>query len=234
MAPNKFEKQLKDTLEGRTIAPSKNAWSQLDTALQTQQDKRKYPFWWLGIAATFLGMFLAIYISKNNTNQTQTIVNEVKNEVIKPNKTNIIKDQPIVKEHIETPIEDKQKIKVKTKNVVANKVQNIKTESDLNSSEKKIQIIKKNEIIIPKNKEITNTVIVDESPSSIEAASLLEAAYSEVKANNNSYQTEKIDANSLLEEVEIKSEKSLKNRLFHAVKSGYETLKTTVVQRNNY
>ncbi|WGD35266.1 hypothetical protein [Olleya sp. YS] len=68
MAPNKFEKQLKDTLEGRTIAPSQKAWSQLDTALQTQQTKSKYTFWWLGIAATFLGVCLAIYISKNNSN----------------------------------------------------------------------------------------------------------------------------------------------------------------------
>ena len=238
MAPNKFEKHLKDTLERRTIVPSTNAWSQLDNALEAQKNKRKFPMWWLGIAATLVGVFLAILFIDNEVKQPDAIVDEVINEVITPNKINTIEKAPIVIEDTNEVEDVKEEIViVKKKKIVPKNTQNTtlvaSNNTENNIKEEFIQT-PNNAIIIPvKKEEITNIVVAEETVSSKEATLLLDEAYSAVKANQTTYKSEKIDANSLLEEVEIQSEKSLKNRLFHAVKSGFETVKTAVVERHN-
>ena len=42
-----------------------------------------------------------------------------------------------------------------------------------------------------------------------------------------------VDANSLLEEVEIDLEDSFRNKIFQTIKSSYKTVKTAVAERNN-
>ncbi|WP_397363634.1 hypothetical protein [Olleya sp. R77988] len=240
MAPNKFEKQLKDTLERRTIAPSKNAWSQLDDKLQEDQNKSKFPFWWLGIAATFLGVFLAVFIFNNEPDKIEIVIDELKKEIIVPNKSNDIKKEVIVEKQLdEITIKEISRTKITSKKVGDKKAKNnsvAQTNKTINNVVHYPKIIKSanNKSVIPSKKEVfVNAVIAEQNTSNKEASLLLDEAYAKVKTNQTTYKSEKVDANSLLEEVEIKSEKSLKNRLFHAVKSGYETLKTTVVQRNN-
>ena len=97
----------------------------------------------------------------------------------------------------------------------------------------------------PKNKEENNNQLNNqisentvaevskEQPSLDEANQLLENAMNQFSADDYKNVTEKINANDLLEEVEMTSEKSLKHRLFHVVKSGYETVKSTVVSNDN-
>ena len=41
MEPNKFEKHIKDTLEKRTIQPSKDAWNQLENKLNASTKQQK-------------------------------------------------------------------------------------------------------------------------------------------------------------------------------------------------
>ena len=65
-----------------------------------------------------------------------------------------------------------------------------------------------------------------------EADKLLEQALNQFKVEKYHTVTNQINAEDLLEEVEMASEKSLKHRLFHVVKSGYETVKSTVVSND--
>ena len=239
MAPNKFEKQLKDTLERRTIAPSKIAWSQLDTQLDVQKNKQKFPFWWFSIAATFLGVFLAIFIFNDKPDPINVVIEDVKNEILLPSEINQINKQNKVTKIITSPelVVDKVNVKPKNKAVInKNKatIQSVQAEksntvlvvNDKIKSEDKVTIASATNSEKPIDKTSQTTTITSE------ADLLLKEAYSDVQDNYNTYIPEKIDANSLLEDVEMKSEKSLKNRLFHAVKSGYETLKTTVAERD--
>lgn len=239
MAPNKFEKQLKDTLERRTIAPSKKAWSQLDMQLDVQKNRRKFPFWWFSIAATFLGVFMAVFIFNDKPDPINVVIEDVKNEILLPNKTNQINKQNKVTKTITSPELVVDKVNVKPKNeAVINKnkatIQSVQAEksntvlvvNDKIKSEDKVTIASATNSEKPIDKTSQTTTITSE------ADLLLKEAYSDVQDNYNTYIPEKIDANSLLEDVEMKSEKSLKNRLFHAVKSGYETLKTTVAERD--
>ncbi|MBN2868695.1 MAG: hypothetical protein JXK08_08500, partial [Flavobacteriaceae bacterium] len=80
-----------------------------------------------------------------------------------------------------------------------------------------------------------NTVaeVSKEQPTLDEANQLLENAINQFSVDDYKNVTEKINANDLLEEAEMTSEKSLKHRLFHVVKSGYETVKSTVVSSDN-
>ena len=239
MAPNKFEKQLKDTLERRTIAPSKIAWSQLDTQLDVQKNKQKFPFWWFSIAATFLGVFLAIFVFNDKPDPINVVIEDVKKEILLPSEINQINKQNKLTKIITSPELVVDKVNVKPKNkAVTNKnkatIQSVQAEksnvvlvvNDKIKPEDKATIASATNLEKPIDKTSQTTTITSE------ADLLLKEAYSDVQDNYNTYIPEKIDANSLLEDVEMKSEKSLKNRLFHAVKSGYETLKTTVAERD--
>ena len=248
MAPNKFEKQLKDTLERRTIAPSKTTWSQLDTLLDQRQDKRKVSFWWLSIAATLVGVCLTVFIFRNQSNTINEVVEEVKNEINIPRKIQAVQPDVIVnKKDAKSDVlneEQEQQYQVKKNNVVI--AQPTKKTVTINVVSENLKPVATEDEAIALNTATNNVVSnVNEEPQSVdtqiiknkiltnEADLLLDKAYAKVKATNTGYKSEKIDANSLLEEIEMTSEKSLKNRLFHAVKSGYETLRTTVVERDN-
>ena len=248
MAPNKFEKQLKDTLERRTIAPSKTTWSQLDRLLDQRQDKRKVSFWWLSIAATLVGVCLTVFIFRNQSNTINEVVEEVKNEINIPRKIQVVQPDVIVnKKDPKRDVlneEQEQQYQVKKNNVVITAPTKKATVINVASGNlKPIRLEDEGNALNTASKSVTSTV-VEQSQSvdtqiikskilTNEADLLLDKAYAKVKATNTGYKSEKIDANSLLEEIEMTSEKSLKNRLFHAVKSGYETLRTTVVERDN-
>ena len=121
MPPNKFEKQLKDTLERRTIAPSKTTWSQLDTLLDQRQDKRKVSFWWLSIAATVVGVCLTVFVFRNQSNTVNGLVEDVKNEIHIPRKTQPVQPDVIVnKEDAKSDVinEEQEQYQVKTTDVV--------------------------------------------------------------------------------------------------------------------
>lgn len=249
MAPNKFEKQLKDTLERRTIAPSKTTWSQLDTLLDQRQDKRKVSFWWLSIAATLVGVCLTVFIFRNQSNTINEVVEEVKNEINIPRKIQVVQSDVIVnKKDAKRDVlneEQEQQYQVKKNNVVITVPTKKATVINVASGNLKPTSLEaegnalntvSNSVTskVVAQSQSVDTQIIKSKILTNEADLLLDKAYAKVKATNTGgYKSEKIDANSLLEEIEMTSEKSLKNRLFHAVKSGYETLRTTVVERDN-
>ena len=240
MAPNKFEKKAKDVLERRTIAPSKDAWAQLNNKLEQSDKKRKLSVWWLGVAATLVGVMLAITLfNKDEVLPENTIVNQEKDQKSKEQPTitkNKIEDKveenlentPLVNtnDEVETP-----KLKTETpKTLVTNKKkkpeQHLATVNHKNKEENNNQLIN----------QMSENTVAEVSKKQInldEANQLLENAMNQFSADDYKNVTEKINANDLLEEVEMTSEKSLKHRLFHVVKSGYETVKSTVVSSDN-
>lgn len=88
MAPIKFEEQIKDKLEQRTVTPSVKAWSKLSEQLDAH-DKRskKVSFWWFGIAAS-IAVLVFVSISyfgqKDETSINDIIVKDDIKKVIQP------------------------------------------------------------------------------------------------------------------------------------------------------
>ena len=240
MAPNKFEKKAKDVLERRTIAPSKDAWVQLNNKLEQSDKKRKLSVWWLGVAATLVGVMLAITLfNKEEVLPENTIVNQEKNQQNKEKPTitkNKIEDK--IEENLENkPLvnvnEESENSKLKTeapKTLITNKKkkpeQHLATVNHKNKEENNNQL----------SSQISENTVAEVSKEQInldEANQLLENAMNQFSVDDYKNVTGKINANDLLEEVEMTSEKSLKHRLFHVVKSGYETVKSTVVSSDN-
>lgn len=84
MAPIKFEEQIKDKLEQRTIQPSNDAWDQLSKKLNTEDKKKsKRLFFYVGIAASIVGVFLfanVIFNSSENHRVLPTVVDAQEQE----------------------------------------------------------------------------------------------------------------------------------------------------------
>ncbi len=86
MAPIKFEENIKDKLEKRTLTPSSESWSKLSDRLDAEDNKSKKPiYWWLSIAAGLLIM-IAISVQFFNTDESESTLPQVVEE-------NVIEEQ---------------------------------------------------------------------------------------------------------------------------------------------
>lgn len=80
MAPIKFEENIKDKLEKRSLEPSADSWSKLSERLDIDEKKSKKPaLWWLGIAAS-LAILITVSIAMLNKNNSETINPQVVEE----------------------------------------------------------------------------------------------------------------------------------------------------------
>lgn len=257
MAPIKFEEQLKDKLEKRSIQPSQDAWNKLSERLDEVEDKQNNKgFWWLGIAAAIVGLMLAItFVFKSNTEIVEPTIVDTKKEnvietevlqnkeVLKDNNTVVteLKDETeskkiqtnntktqIDKTPLKTIVNQKQEAIIKeadAKNTAVANANTVKTTEVLSFEDQKVKdVVAQIQQLQKDNKEVTTE----------EIDALLEAAHKEItmqKLFNEA--TNKVDANALLQSVEDDLEQSFRAKVFDAIKSGYESVKTAVAERNN-
>ena len=260
MAPIKFEEQLKDKLEKRSLQPSADSWSKLSDRLDKEERQSKKPwFGWLSIAAGLI-LFLAIAIQVFGSKSAEEAKPELVNEDVKEQK--IDEKQPQFKEPntIDLALEE-ETIEVnekKSQSVDKPKIRNYKsavkkrpkkdiqfadTRAEDNSKlEQDPSQFHKSEIL---NKEaLINTEAVAKALGTIktentivtdkEVDSLLKVASKELFKNQLKKETSKtVDAKSLLEDVEEEMGQSFRSKVFEALKGSYETVKTAVAERNN-
>ncbi|MCF6296076.1 MAG: hypothetical protein L3J25_10365 [Flavobacteriaceae bacterium] len=254
MAPIKFEDFLKEKLEQRKLQPSTNAWEKLQSKLDTNQTKKNNkPFWWLGIAASFIGILIVTSVFFNNETDTTIVDTEeaiitIENET--PKIFNDVEQVAVEEPQVENPLINTKVQKVdinpvlqKQENQLINRNVNeavVQTETKANENQinKKESIdkaltfedLKLQEVVaqVQALKKANNVV------SDAEINALLDQAQKEIalhKLYNES--TKKVDANALLQGVEADLEQSFRVRAFKAIKSGYNYVKTTVAERNN-
>ena len=258
MAPIKFEENIKERLEKRTINPSDNAWNKLSNKLDEQEGKSNSKIiWWIGIAASLVGLFLV----------TTMFLDKDQNEIVLPTL-------------VETPIKDVIKLQEETS------VTNVVVEKELSTSNEKIMlpndsntslvkqkvtkkgITKRNESFKPKREVVGSNVIDDDKiqnknlinsngtindgsnqeivaqipeldknknivVTDSEIESLLESAQKDIALNKVKKESTKVvNANSLLQDVETDLEQSFRDKMFNTIISSYNTVKTSVVERN--
>lgn len=127
MAPIKFDEHIKDQLEQRSLSPSKDAWSKLDQRLDEHENKSKNKsFWWIGIAASFIGVLLVVsflFKDEEKTIETNVVVETKQYDVIDLEFIN--KEKAIIdtskKEQIVDVNEDKIDEKVNSKQSIETK-----------------------------------------------------------------------------------------------------------------
>jgi hypothetical protein len=258
MAPIKFEEQLKEKLEQRSIQPSKDAWAQLSDRLDEVEDKQNNKgFWWLGIAATIVGVLIALtFVFKSNTTIIEpTIVDTIDEPVINTNPVEtkeilMVGDAVVVEQKEETA--KKQVTKTPLKSVIKEKQKLLITETTdevVAETDTKSGLQEPNKASVESNPEIldfetqkVNEVVAkiqklqteNKEVTSEEIEALLVAAQKEItmqKLYNEATKT--VDADALLRSVEDDLEQSFRDKVFTAIKSGYESVRTAVAERNN-
>ena len=243
MAPNNIENSIKDKLEKRALTPSVDAWSKLSNKLDVQEKKQNNKaYWWLGIAASIIGVVFVVSQFLNDNTQEISIPKIADSpEVIQDEKSNAIvlenTDLNTVEDLSASPIEihDVKKVQdivtVVKKNELAEK-EAAKTTSivetprkELSFEEQKIQdVVAQVQIMKNENQEITDADIEQ----------LLIEAQKEIKLNRLNNETlNMVDANALLQDVEQELDQSFRSKVFEALKSSFDSVKTAVAQRND-
>ncbi len=254
MAPIKFEENIKDKLEKRELQPSADAWIKLSKRIGNQEKKRqKKSIWWLGLAASIVGIFL-VATQFFNTDSVENITPEI---VITPKVIKQEESNQVAIENIEI-IEEALNVNDSNKELEVNQIikKSTITESDLNknvvvvvlensvSKEKQektepINIIQENltfeaqkiQDVVAQVQALkeNNTIVTDEDINA-----LLEQAQKEIRLQQlYDKNTGVVDANLLLQDVEADLDQSFRNKVFEAIKASYGTVKTAVAQRNN-
>ena len=259
MAPIKFEENIKNKLENRVLQPSSQSWDELSNRLDKQEkNKSNKLFWWLGIAASIVGVvFVTSQFFNTNTNITNDSIivdNEIKlqdksqgDNVIVDNK---LEDKTLVVEEFQenkTPNLTQvslSKIEKEVSKVAKDVPENKKMIAQANFKNKvisekhienKLPNLSQEDIKVLtvvaeiKNMETQGNLVSDE-----DIEDLLKQAQKEILLQNiYNDSTKTVDANALLQDVEDDLDESFRTKVFEALKSSYKSVKTAVAQRNN-
>ncbi|WP_339893177.1 hypothetical protein [uncultured Algibacter sp.] len=254
MAPINFENNIKNKLDERRLKPSTDAWDKLSERLDNQDKKNnKKPYWWLGLAASIVGVLFIVSQFLNNETQVKDAPKIVDTqEIIQEKETNII------------ATENEIFVDVKDANVKVGKetTKKIETLKLVSPKEKKAFVASVNERkIISKEKTnaIAATAELPKKPVTFEEQkiqdvvaqvqylknenkvitdadieALLEEAQKEIMLNRlYNGTTGVVDAIALLQDVEAELDQSFRSKVFEALKSSYKSVKTAVAQRND-
>lgn len=260
MAPIKFEENIKDKLEQRTIQPSSDVWSKLSERLDAEPKKKKIGYWWLGIAASFVGLLIVssiLFSGDSGDNNAPVIVDDnTENTVNDAANNSVVNEEEVQK--IEIAIEQpeiKSEIPVKEITKLIKPEQKNKTESVVFTQQKdlqktKVESVAQQETIIATDinevkttedlkvdEVVTQILKLQEQKSTVtdaEIDALLKQAERELMSKRlYEASTQTVDAELLLLQVESDIDQSFRDRVFDALKSGYKKVKTAVAERNN-
>lgn len=261
MSPDNFDYNIKNKLEGRTIKPSEEAWNKLSEKLDTLERKRSNnTAWWLGIAASIVGVLFFVFKSfDDNTERITPIIvdtqEEIKNENVNDELQLKENDEKEELENNRSLVNAKNQSASETKNITNYSEQNaiipkeeviqisevvvaetnnepkeelqeeVKIEPNtLSFEDQKIQeIVAQIQNLGSDNREVTEE----------EIDQLLFQAEKQIQQKRLYDQSTKtVDANSLLQGVELELEESFRDKVLEALKSSYENVKVAVINRN--
>lgn len=248
MEPNKLETQIKEKLNSREIQPTEMAWDRLDAMLSVSEEKKTKRFSFLtskfiGIAASVL-VFLSVGLYFINQENTDIKVEEsvvVKEEI----KTNTSEENTTEVEEINSiTVQSEEQVAVTTNN----KPQTINKKSS-QSFNQNIQNNQKATVnpIINKNKEIeylgngdvaqkdlprieTRKEIVVSKPNNVNVDDLLASVENESK--NTKKPSVKVNANTLLSQVDGELEQSFRQKAINRISRNYQEVKLALANRN--
>ncbi|RKS00669.1 hypothetical protein [Flavobacterium sp. 102] len=243
MEPNNIEKQFRDKLNAREIQPSAQAWDRLDAMLSVAEEKKtRKPFGFLFIAASILvfvtlGLFL---FNQNGTevNPQNTIVGtETKIDTvqkgIEKNQNPIIEksqeQQVVINKFQSSPETEPNSLERSGKNQKTNTNQNqiikdkpIEFQNSSDVAQKDLpRIAEQKEIIVKKP-------IVLKSDESL-LADLDKSA----KQSTNQKSSLKVDAKSLLSQVDGEVEYTFREKMLQKINKNYQEVKVALANRNN-
>lgn len=245
-----WENNIKKTLEKRRIEPSAASWDSLANRLDVADKKKiKMPFWWMGIAASLIGVLLMTnaFFKDNPADAQKPVIVDVQKPVDKKLLT-----EPVSGQHLATESETVKNVEmteketsinqfIKDKNTLdlATPIQSTiaKTEKTATSEQVELEAEKQSfedkkvsEIVAQINEiKSQGQTVTDADIEALLLKAQKEITFQSVLKES----TMTVDANSLLQDVESELQQSFRNKIFEALKNSYETVKTAVAERNN-
>ena len=245
MGQNKLENQIREKLNSREIQPSAQAWDRLDAMLSVAEEKKtRRPFGFLFIAASITVLLTAgMYFFTQNGSQIQpkddVVATETKDTVQKP-----------VNE-IPTPIVEQKQVVVstetqnpKSQNTNNNQRVSINNQSTPNQKQSTNPLINRNKPIeylinssdvalkdLPKIRTGSQVVIVGAKEVKSDEA-LLAGLDNTAKQSTNKPSNVKVDAKSLLSQVDGELELTFREKVINKVSKNYKEIKVALANRN--
>ena len=243
MAPIKFEENIKDKLEKRTLEPSSQAWETLSKKMDSELgNSSKKTFLWLGIAASLVGVLVMVNVffeTIETVNQIPVLVDSEGKEI-----NNIQNNNPVEPEEVIVVTEDIYVAPetISKENIVRDKKPKM-SKNNLVKNTKKAEVEplqEPQEIINNLNLETslynTNLAQIEIQENNKKTKTDVDALLKKAQQNIADKTTKKaysIDAKSLLQDVEEDLEESFRAKVFETIKTNYKKVKTAVAQRND-
>jgi hypothetical protein len=250
MEPNKLETQIKEQLNAREIQPSEMAWDRLDAMLSVAEEKKTRRFSFLsfqsiGIAASVL---VLVSLGLFFFNQKETVVkpenNVVVNEEVKQNNskqnTNSIKGNTGIDnnglEGFDAQVKQRaNQQKEENKTIIAQSSKSFNQNNQktainpLINQEKEIQF-QNQEVIAQKElpQVDTRSTIVISKSTSVTIDDLLAST----SKKSESKPKIKINANSLLSQVDGELDQTFREKVINRVSKNYQEVKVALATRN--
>ncbi|MBD0836144.1 hypothetical protein [Aestuariibaculum suncheonense] len=237
MARTDFEKYMKEKLENRSMKPSPEAWNSLSKRLDENENaSSNKTYWWLGIAAGFIGILFTVSLFFKTNEVVPVIVNnpvktveEVQKDTLKNDVKKAVK--PVeefmeIKQNAILPKQEEPIEIVQEQPIITEEEQNANNQikKELSFEDQKVkEVIAKVNDLMTQNKEVTDDDI---------EALLLEAQRGINKQRIINQSTGVVDADALLQDVETELDQSFRSKVFEAIKTSFGTVKTAVAQRN--
>ena len=251
MAPNKVENQIKEQLNAREIQPTEMAWDRLDSMLSVAEAKsaKRSPFFsfrFIGIAASFL-VFLSIGIlyfnqksteikPENNVVVTEKENNSNSNDNSNNNEENI-NDIKVESQVAQTTNNEPSTIsnEPQTVNNKSSKGFNQNQKTPINSINNKEKIIpfKSSEAVVQNEqpKQVAQEKVVNPKPTYVNVDDLLASVEKQPKTSTK-VAAIKVDANSLLTEVDGELEQTFREKVISRIGKSYQNAKSALANRN--
>jgi hypothetical protein len=228
MKSNNIENIIREKLNSREIQPSNQAWDRLDAMLTLQEKpKKKSKFLYFSMAASVVALAIVLLVLNAKTKSLQIDVLPQSNSVVNnsetpKNESELKNNQDVVE--IEREVENlinAPKIPKNSVSIVPNEKQNI------------IQTSPESEL------KIENTKPTKLTPEQLKRAQLLLASIEKedklekitpIISNQETKVT--VNANQLLENVEVEMNQSHKEKMVKKVSKNLSTIKEAWVNRN--
>ena len=253
MEPNKLENQIREKLHSREIQPSAQAWDRLDAMLTVAEEKKtnRFPFLtfrFIGIAASvlvFVTLGALFFTQKDAEIQPQNSVvgTEVKNDTttvktpnskfqIPTNKENqvAVSNQPTTDNRQQAT--NNQRVSINNQSTSNNQKQSA---NPLINREKPIEFQNSSDVALKDLPKIMDAkpIVVDNRPKIKSDEQLLSGLDNVARQLVNQKSDVKVDAKSLLSQVDGELEMTFREKVINKVSKNYKEVKVALANRNN-
>ena len=243
MTLNKFEKEIREKLQGREIKPSGDAWDKVSASLDAAGKPKRFPYFRYAVAAGFIGfLFLSVLyfqekdipagdlkIGGDPVEKTPTLrEKEDQMELLERERDATVTDSgglPVSAGHNSDqpspqPSQPQKALAVRVPDTSGAAVENRIPERLIET--------KLEEVVA----DIRQMEQGGQTISDLEVDSLLRQAQDELLASQSDVSSS-VNATALLREVEDELDESFREKLFNKLQEGFQKVRTAVADRNN-